>query len=196
MRVNNAEQFLESVSEPSYTVLYLTYGKVDAWANSAPDTPAITTQSELQLWNSMIGGKRIFGNDVSLVIPRYNWTANTTYYAYDDTAIDLYNQRYYVVTSNFDVYKCLANGYTSNTMTAVVTQEIITNSTVEPTAVNPGTITETSDGYVWKYLYSIPDSDQMRFMTDSYIPIKKLTNDNGSLQWKFNKMPLKVLSIT
>ena len=30
-RVNNAEQFKESVSEPSPTYLYLTFGKTEAW---------------------------------------------------------------------------------------------------------------------------------------------------------------------
>jgi hypothetical protein len=35
MRVNNAEQFLDSVSEPAFVTLYLSYGKVTPWCNEA-----------------------------------------------------------------------------------------------------------------------------------------------------------------
>lgn len=172
MRINNAEQFLESVSEPSFTTLYLSYGKVDAWANEAsPDQANTSTASENEVWYNMIGGKRIYGNDMCLVAPRYDWTANTKYYAYDHMEANLYSKNFYVVTQDFNVYKCIANNYSAN-------------STVEPTAVNPESVTQTADGYVWKYMFTIQDSDQIRFTTNDYIPIRKYTIDNGTLQWR------------
>jgi hypothetical protein len=174
-RVNNAEQFKESVSEPSpNTNLYLVYGKVDAWANDAnADMANTSVTTEYQIWSNMIAGKKILGNDISHVIPRFNWTANTKYIAYDHRSTNLYdgNAQFYIVTSDYNVYKCIANNNSSN-------------STVEPTSINFGSVSETSDGYIWKFMYSISDSEQLRFTTNNYIPVKTLIANEGSLQWQ------------
>ena len=173
-RVNNAEQFKESVTEPTpNTNLYLTYGKVDAWENDfSPPVPNTSVISEYEIWSNMIAGKKILGNDISHVIPRFNWTANTSYIAYDHRNPDLYeyNTPFYVLTSDYNVYKCLANNNSAD-------------STVEPTAINPSTPTETSDGYIWKYMYTISDSDLLRFATTNFMPVKTLPANEGSLQW-------------
>lgn len=172
MRINNAEQFLESVSEPSFTTLYISYGKVEAWANEAsPDQANTSTASENEVWYNIIGGKRMYGNDLCLVVPRYDWTTNTSYFAFDHLTTNLYDKNFYVVTSDYNVYKCL-----SNNSSAI--------STVQPTAVNPEAVTQTADGYVWKYMYTISSSDQLRFVTDQYIPVRRISVDNGTLQWR------------
>ena len=127
-RVNNAEQFKESVSEPSpNTNLYLVYGRVNAWANdSSPSAANSSVGTEYEIWSNIIGGKKILGNDISHVIPRFNWNANTKYIAYDHRNTNLYdgNTQFYVMTSDYNVYKCLANNNGAN-------------SVVEPTAINP-----------------------------------------------------------
>jgi hypothetical protein len=173
-RVNNAEQFKESVTEPSpNTNLYLVYGKVNAWENDySPDGANSSVSTEYEIWSNMIAGKKILGNDISHVIPRFNWTANTSYISYDHRNPELYqyNTPFYVLTSDYNVYKCLANNNGAN-------------STVEPTAINPGTPTETSDGYLWKYMYTVSDSELLRFATSNFIPVKTLPADEGSLQW-------------
>lgn len=173
-RVNNAEQFKESVSEPSpNTNLYLTYGKINAWANdSSPPSANSSVGTEYEIWNNMIAGKKILGNDISHVIPRFNWSADTKYIAYDHRNANLYdgNTKFYVMTSDYNVYKCLAN---NNGV----------NSTVEPTAINPLAPTETSDGYIWKYMYTVSDSELLRFTTANYMPVKTLPGNDGSLQW-------------
>ena len=175
LRINNAEQFKESVSEPSpNTKLFLVFGKTDAWANdSSPNIANSSIATVYEVWNNMIGGKRILGGDMSHVIPRINWTSNTVYDAYDDRRADLFgaNTKFYVMNSDYSVYKCIANNYGIA-------------STTQPTSVNPSIITTTSDGYVWKYMYTINDADKLRFTTDEYIPVKTLTTDDGSLQWQ------------
>lgn len=174
LRINSAEQFKESVSEPTpNTKLYLTYGKVTSWANdSAPDTANSSSATEYEIWKNMIGGKKIFGSDISHAIKRFNWTANTVYYAYDHLSDNLYdgNNKFYVVTTDYNVYKCIANNNGAN-------------STVEPSAVSAENLSTTSDGYIWKYMYTISDSDQMRFITNDYIPVKTLVGNDGSMQW-------------
>lgn len=64
---------------------------------------------------------------------------------------------YYVITDDFNVYKCL-----DNNRNAV--------STVKPTGTSPYTFT-TSDGYVWKFLYTVPIALRNKFVTIDYIPV-------------------------
>jgi hypothetical protein len=114
----------------------------------------------------MFAAKKITGNDVELVIPRVNWTANTKYKQFDDRiAIDdlltgnttLNVKPMYIITSERNVYKCLANNASAN-------------STLEPTGdytTANGTIS-TADGFIWKYLYNVKPSN--RFLTTEWVP--------------------------
>lgn len=174
LNVNMAEQFKESVSEPSpNTKVYLTFGRVAPWSNeSNPETANSSMATVYEVWNNMIGGKRMTAADIAHVIPRYNWTANTVYDGYDHMRNDLFNdgKKLVIVTSDYNVYKCISNNYSAL-------------STVEPTSLNDSIVTTTSDGYTWKYMYTISDADQLRFMTPSYIPVKTLSVNDGSTQW-------------
>lgn len=173
--INSAEQFLESVSEPApNTKLYFAYGKTDAWANeAAPNTVNTSVATVYEVWSNMIGAKRLLGSDFHHIIPRFNWTSGTTYTAYDHMNTTLYdgNTMFYVVTSDWNVYKCIANNASQP-------------STVEPTSTNPSVISATSDNYKWKYMYTLLDSDLLRFTTDQYMPVKTLSADDGSRQWE------------
>ena len=174
LNINNAEQFKESVSEPTpNTKLYLTFGKTDPWANEASPNVANTSSATIyEVWKNMIGGKKIVGSDIAHVIPRIDWTMDTRYDAYHHLRDDLYDtgSKPYVVTNEWNVYKCIANNYSSN-------------SIVKPTSVNPSIISTTSDGYHWKYMYTVSDAEQLRFTTTSYMPVKTLSINDGSLQW-------------
>jgi hypothetical protein len=168
-RVNNAEQFKESVSEPSPTYVYLTFGKTEAWPDeNNPPLSNTAPVSNYDIWKNMIGGKRITGNDVNHVIPRINWTANTSYPAYDHMSSAT---NFYVVNSQWNVFKCIANNNSSK-------------SNTEPVTVSTTADLVTADGYVWKYLYSISDYERLRFSSDDFIPVKTLANDDGSTQWQ------------
>lgn len=168
-RINSAEQFKESVSEPSPTNLYLTFGKTEAWPNeNVPPLANTTTSAIYDIWKNMIGGKKITGNDVRHVIPRVNWTANTVYRAYDDLSE---NTDCYVMNSDWSVYKCIANNNGSK-------------SNTQPLSISTTDDFVAADGYVWKYLYTISDFEKLKFSTSNYIPVKTLENDDGSLQWQ------------
>jgi hypothetical protein len=175
LRVNSAEKFIEQLSGVSpNTTLYLTIGKTDAWANDAAPPEANSSYSEgYNLWDNMIGGKRIVYSDLSHVIPRHDWTANTIYTECDHTNPDLFdhdNVAFYVVNSEDSVYKCIGNNNGGQ-------------STIEPTTFNTEFPIETADGYIWKYMYTISDSALLRYTTDDYIPVKTLLSDDGSQQW-------------
>jgi len=176
LEITNAIQFRESVSEQSNTKIYLTFGKVEPWSNDAAPPQANSSVSTLyQVWDNMIGGKLITGNDIHHVIRRINWTANTVYDQYDSLTSSLIlfsaNVNFYVVTDELNVYKCISNNYSSR-------------SSVKPTSVSTTSTSSTADGYVWKFMYNISPSERIKFTTSDYIPVKKLSSNDNSLQWQ------------
>jgi hypothetical protein len=192
LRIFNAEQFKESVSEPASSKVYFTFGRGYSWANdSAPQQANSSVTVFNEVWDNMIGAKLITGNDIRHVTLRYDWSANTVYPAYDHCICSLQlfapNTPFYVVTTDWNVYKCLANNAGAN-------------STVMPTSISTTSPSETSDGYIWKYMYTISADERMKFTTDSYIPVKTLSQDDGSLQWdvQANSVPgaINVIRVT
>lgn len=176
LNVYNAVQFKESMVETSNSSLYFTVGRVQAWANdSAPPQANSSITSLYEVYRNMIAGKKITGNDIYHCIPRNDWTQGTVYDQYDHCTCSLIlfdsNVKFFVVTPNWDVYKCISNNY------GLPSQNVPTQK------VTTGTIQE-ADGYIWKYMYSISPAEQLRFTTDEYIPVKTLSNDDGSLQWQ------------
>jgi hypothetical protein len=132
--------------------------------------PTDIEKNRLDYCRGNIFVKKIKEENFSFLIPKYTWTKGEVYDAYDDTE-DLFNPRKrFFVYNKFDngIYKCLDNNGGSQ-------------STVEPEE----TYTESSfvleDGYKWKLLYKISNTDQVRFSLDSdnddfesYIPIKPI----------------------
>lgn len=168
-RVSNAEQFKESVSEPNPTYMYLTIGKTEAWPTENSPPLANTSPAAIyDIWKNMIAGKRITGNDVYHVIPKITWTSNTSYPAYDNLST---NTNFYVMNSQYSVYKCISNNSNSK-------------SNTEPVAISTTDDLVTADGYVWKYMYTISDFERMRFSTNDFIPVKTLTINDSSTQWQ------------
>lgn len=175
LRVYNAQQFKLSLVDPDPTNIYLTFGRVAPWANDlAPPQANSSVDTFNSVWANMIAAKQISGNDVRHAIPRYDWVANTSFVAYDHClSQDLYapNTKFYVLTSDWNVYKCLSNNNGGL-------------STVMPTQIQTNISIEEADGYIWKYMYTLTNEERIRFMTDSYIPVQTLDRDNNSLQWR------------
>ena len=152
---------------------YAAIGRSEAWNDSdVSPTPLRTKSEENDFRNSMQSMKLIA--DVSLVIPRYNWSSGTFYSAYDDTQVGNTNA-YYVINANQQVYMVL-RASVSATGTAVA-------STIEPTGNTTGTPFKTSDGYVWKFMYSVSATDANKFQSANFIPVKNIpfTNVNSSV---------------
>jgi len=178
-RINNAEQFVESFSEASPETYYLFIGRAHAWASDAdaqgntiaegtdasPPTPNDDVSSEFYNWDDMLGAKIIASTDVSRVIPRRNWTTGTTYDMYEHNisssnaansgATNLWDSSFVVMNSAYAVYKCIEN-------------DGATASTVEPTSTS-NSIFSTSDGYRWKYMYSLTSAETLNFMSTDFI---------------------------
>ena len=149
---------------------YYFVGKVLAWANpDNPDVPEPTQEYEHNTRNGIISVKKINLRDVSYVVPRIDWESGTVYDQFDGNystsfpaesgATSLKTANFYVLTSTYGVYKCIFNNNGAE-------------STEEPSGQDITMLT-TSDGYVWKYLYTIPLSSQNRFLTQDFMPVQR-----------------------
>jgi len=197
-RIHNAKQFVEAFDEVSYSSggavtdssgllnsnMYLFIGKPTAWSDdSTPPTPTdAVANTHYENWRDMIAAKKITASDVSHCIPRKNWTNNTSYFAYTHTAATLTSQDFYVMTTDYNVYKCLSNTDTTST------GAVATTSTVQPTGTGTSIIS-TSDGYKWKFMYQISAADALKFVTPNYIPVDTVRRANGHLANTFDNSP-------
>ena len=200
-RIHNAKQFIEAFDEVSFTSgaavtdssgllnsnMYLFIGKVTGWSDDAsPPTPTDSVaNTHYENWRDMIAAKKITASDVSHVIPRKNWTNNTNYFAYTDNTNTLFSQDFYVMTGDYNVYKCLSNSETNSSGTTAST------STTKPTGTGTSIIS-TADGYKWKFMYQIPASDALKFVTPNYIPVDKVRRSNGYLANTYDSAPGQV----
>lgn len=175
LSINNAKAFISAVGRTddgrntkNSVVLYAVLGNVFPYPNEP--TPVLPGDNEQYLQyeahREFIGGKRITSGDISHVAPRYNWTSGTVYSMYRDTDEDMYDRVYYVLTNEFNVYKCLYNNKGGQ-------------STVKPTGYSTSAFT-TSDGYTWKYIYTISLGEANKFLTAVHMPVKTIVSGDGS----------------
>jgi hypothetical protein len=142
--------------------------------SSEEDPPGIanTYSGELQARRDIVYSKLIDSNDIGLVVRRINWTPGFVYDQYDDYtsdrisangAADISQAIFYVLTDDFNVYKCLSN----NNGAQSIVKPFRTTTVPE----------KYSDGYMWKFMYTIPISLRNKFLTSTYMPVTTaLTN--------------------
>ena len=170
-RIHIAEQFKEMLGEASASVVYMFIGKIQAWAddNNPPTPQDAVANNQFGHWNDMIAMKRTQSTDISHVVNRNDWSTGTVYTEYQHINGDLHSNTFFVMTDDYQVYKCLYNNNGGS-------------STTKPTGT-ANTIITTADGYKWKFMYTVSAADAVKFVTGSYIPVDTLTSDDSSVQW-------------
>ena len=134
---------------------YLGIGRSEDWDST--DTPPNPTNTLRDIRNYKLNQQAMkLGEDVSFVIPRYNWNSGTVYSAYDDAVSGYPSNAYYVMTDELQVYICLQQGKNNS--------GISVPSTVQPSGVDLEPQTK-ADGYVWRYLYSISAGRAQKFQS-------------------------------
>ena len=194
-RLHNAKEFKQSATE-SGNAMYMFIGRPLSWTDdNNPPTPVDSLNDEYDAYANMVALKKVSSTDVSHAIIRRDWTGNTVYdeyrhnYTSSNTASSgastLWASTFYVVTSDYNVYKVISNNGGAQ-------------STVMPTGTSTSILT-TADGYKWKYMYSISASDVIKFVTSDFIPVKTIgakaalegdvgglgtaADDDNSAQW-------------
>lgn len=134
-------------------------------------------ETDNDFFEKLLFGKKIKDEEIFFMIKNYPWEFQKVYTQYDDR-VDLADTNYYAVvypennrTGNYRLYKCLFNNYGAP-------------STSPPnyTDGQPNQEYETSDGYVWKFMYEIPVTRFDRFNAIGYVPIEKVFNqDDGTI---------------
>ena len=184
-RIFNAENFVNSVLDTNnsyYVFLGFSnpsspepgFGRTttDKW----PLEPVDNFQYEYQYRDTSLFGKRINSKNIRRVIRKIQWTTNTPYdmYRHDYSSSNpskvaksgrLYDSNYYVINSDYNVYICIDNG-SDLTPTVGNSQDEPTFTDLEPSAAGTS-----SDGYVWKYLFTVNPSDIVKFDSTEYIVV-------------------------
>jgi hypothetical protein len=140
---------------------YFFVGKTTEWSVSGtPDTPIDTETYNSQTHRNMMFVKRVQPSDAVMMIRRINWVTGTVYDHYDDVD-DLSTKDFYVLTDDMRVYKCLNNNDGAPSYNKPNSTDV-TNAFLLP------------DGYVWKYMFKVEASDQLKFLTPDFIPVRKM----------------------
>lgn len=162
-KISNSKNFIEQFSGSEENSLYMFLAKPNLWGseNDLPIDPIDSQTEYTKIWDEMISLKRVSQINMINVVRRVNWVKNTIYAEYDHEDYNLLNKDFFVLNRDLDVYKCISNNNSAP-------------STIEPTGKNLN-IFLTSDGYKWKYLYSISSSDKLKFLTDNWMPVRKNT---------------------
>ena len=158
---------------------------------NVPPLPLDNQTEKVSLYDEIIAAKRITDAFARTVVRRYNWdlVANPKFDMwkpdYSDTpggggqigkatatgATSIADAKFYVMNSAYEVFKCLYNGEDPSNSTGQ-------NATEEPTVAGAnydaatGLYTETTGaGYIWKYMYTIPTDDVLKFLSSDFMPI-------------------------
>lgn len=182
-------QLTESITEAANTSYYAFIGDHVADGSTLEDvTQPVASYRKLVVdpFRNMILGKKISGSDVRLVVKRYDWTANTVYAMYDDEDSGLDTKKYFVVVDEIafkHVYKCLYN----NGGAPSTAKPLFSDASYDPNLFESGDdYYETSDGYIWKYMYTIDSDTFKKFSAQEFMPVvanNVITNNsiNGSI---------------
>jgi hypothetical protein len=142
----------------------------------------------------MFIAKKITSNDMSPVVERIDWTTGEVYDYYRDD-IDMFQRdpngtitkRFYVKNKFDQVFKCLWNN-----KGAVSTKEPY----FEPGTFSTNNIYQSTDGYKWKYLYTITYANKIKFLDDAWMPVPLPTSAPNAIDTFAGAGSIDVINVT
>jgi len=144
--------------------LFVTLGKETPWntGTEVPPTPGQAIRDLNSYYDRAMVAKRVSQENASFVVPRVNWTANTLY-TFSSCGVCPAGTPFYVLNSKDQVFKCLWNngGTNSNTEPQL---SLSSTSLEEP-------FFKTSDGYKWKYLFTLTSQQKQKFLTQDFMSV-------------------------
>ena len=154
-RLDTTNKFVESLSDNQF---YMALGRPNAWTDdTTPTVPYENDYTSNTLWENMFAMKKVDATDIVHSATRNLWVSGTTYVEYDDQDVNIESKVYFVISANNNVYMCLKAGAGASTtnpdVTGVQTSGVINHSS--------------SDGYIWKYMYTVNTAEVSKFLTSS-----------------------------
>ncbi|AMO43112.1 baseplate wedge protein [Cyanophage S-RIM32] len=165
-----------------------------------PPTPLDNQGEKFDVYDEIIAAKRITDQFARAVVTRNDWnllaseprfdmwkpdySASTTGQLGKQSttgATSIGDAKFYVVNSNYEVFKCLYNGEFPGQVAPNPVYEPKTTPSAGQGTYNAGTgiftegadITVDGGGYIWKYMYTIPTDDVLRFLSTNFMPINQ-----------------------
>jgi hypothetical protein len=175
--------------------MYCFLSRVEPWAFEViPPTPSQTQKYIKELYRNMFIAKKISSNDMSPVVERIDWTVDEIYDYYRDD-VDMFqrdlngtiSRRFYVKNKFDQVFKCLWN---NNGGTA--TKEPY----FEPGTYNVNDVYQGSDGYKWKYMYTITYANKIKFLDDTWMPVPMSTSVPNPIDTFAGAGSIDVINVT
>jgi len=189
-RISNAGNFVDSVLDTDnsyYVFLGLPnpanpasgFGRTTTdskWDENIPD-PTDNLQYSSHYRDTAMFGKKITSANIRRLIRKVSWTTNTRYdmYRHDYSSYNpapnsqlsrLYDSNYYVINSDYRVYVCIHNGSSGSNLKGNLSKDEPTFTDLEPSAAGTS-----GDGFVWKYLFTVPPSDIIKFDSTDYVVV-------------------------
>lgn len=181
-RILNASNFVDSINNSSnsyYVFVGLSnptetgFGRSSSWDTYTPN-PVDNFDYLNHYKSTILFGKKITSANVRRVIRKIEWSSGTQYEMYrPDYSISnpspitqlprLYDTNFYVINSDYRIYICIDNGSSGENPTGNASQIEPTFTDLEPAKL--------SDGYVWKYLYTVSPNDIIKFDSTEYITL-------------------------
>jgi hypothetical protein len=175
--------------------MYCFLSRVVSWPTETnPPAPEQSQKAIKDLYKNMFIAKKITSNDMSPVVERIDWNSGEIYDYYQDD-VDMFaidpngtiTKRFYV-KNNFDqVFKCLWN----NNRQASTKQPYF-----EPGTFSTNNIYQSSDGYKWKYMYTITYANKIKFLDDTWMPVPLPNASPNSIDTYSGAGSIDVINVT
>lgn len=160
-----------------------------------PPVPLDNQTEKYDVYDDIIAAKRITTDFARSVIRRFNWdtSANPVFDMwkpdYSTTpgsggqigkasatgATSIADAKFYLINSQYEVFKCLYNGQNpANPSGQNAQNEPKTTPAAGQGTYAGGIFTEdpaTPGQYIWKYMYTIPTDDVLRFLSTDFMPV-------------------------
>lgn len=157
-------------TEIPISTMYCFLSRVVPWTDEGePPQPTQDQQSIKSVFRNMFVAKLINSSNISPVTQRIDWTSGEVYDYYQDN-VDMFAvdgagnlvKRFYIRNKYDQVFKCLWNNNDG-----VSTDEPF----FQPGSYGTNNIYKGTDGYKWKYMYTIDVGSKTKFMDSSWMPI-------------------------
>ncbi len=169
--------------DPKGTQQATYYGEGAAWSagdgewpdEESPPTPTSTPNDMKDAWAVSIGLQKITPQNISLMVPRRDWTTATSYSSYftdvgtEDDPL-WYTDNFYVITDLNEVWVCVVKGGSTSTDKPVRSGSLAADNTY---FIDGKTSLYVSgiDGYTWKYLFTLTSYQINNLLEDDWIPV-------------------------